>query len=68
MNHIYKTEIKNVESKIKILDKPLNMIEKSNRIQFMYGMLVEAAENNQSNVSVENVSKDQLPDVVEFFD
>ena len=68
MNHIYKTEIKNIESKIKILDKPLNMIEKTNRIQFMYGMLIEAAENNQNTFSVENGSNNQLPDVVEFFD
>ncbi len=67
INHIYKTEVKVIEPKIIVPpETPLNMKEKENKLKFMYGMLVDAAENNSLLHKTEN--KDQLPEVVEFFD
>jgi len=40
------------------------MIEKENKLQFMYGMLVEAAENNTDF----DLNDQELPGVVEFFE
>jgi len=60
INHVYMTEVKPVEFSFKIHDRPLNVLEKENKIHFMYDMLVEAAKNNESIYT--NI------DALEFFD
>ena len=66
--NIYKTDETLIESILvdKASDKPLSLLEKENKIKQMYGMLVQAAENNKHIQSASDGGN--FPDFMEFFD
>ena len=65
VNNVFNKEIQPVPTKIIDLtyDMPFNKIEKENKLNMMFKMLHDAAQNN-----VSQINQIELPDAVEFFE